>query len=408
MFTRDDYSFVRAIKADVLVNQAAQAMLPEFADVRRLLPVKVAERFVFLRKIPSLLATLSAIFDTCFWWMVYCFNVFVLLRTLWARFRIGTVRIPPSPQNVLIADVKGLYFRQLLQNVELPNKGWNWIISRSQSFPAIDLRFGKAVLYVALLSYGDVWRMFRKANRQVYLVRRCLGRDATLHAVKAMDWLLYRQALLNAMPAEAVVFMSMRDRWFFLFQSLPGIRRVLIQHGNLAVNPVRARDGRDVIPLTPYRQTTLETLYCYNRQEENAFRSIVRNIGEVRFFEPRICLTPIGHQRPSILIICCVALYAELERKIVEGIIRDRPETIVYMKPHPNYPQRSYRRYANGTGIVLIMDPFFYPDVDVVIAYHSTLATQYELLGKEVVYMSDLSLEDVLAILRRRLEADGR
>ena len=262
MFTRDDYSFVRAIKADVLVNRAAQVMLPEFADVRRLLPVKAAERFVCLRKIPRLFAILSATFDTCFWWMVYCFNAFVLLRTLWDRFRIGTVRIPSSPQNVLIADVKGLHFRQLLQNVELPNGGWNWIVSRSRSFPAIDPRFGKTVLYRGLLSYGDVWRTYKRASRQVYLVRRCLGRDATLHALKAMDWFLYRQALLNAMPAEAVVFMSMRDRWFFLFQSLPGIRRVLIQHGNLAVNPVRARDGRDVIPLTPYRQTTLETLYC--------------------------------------------------------------------------------------------------------------------------------------------------
>lgn len=182
--------------------------------------------------------------------------------------------------------------------------------------------------------------------------------------------------------------MNENDRWFFLFQTFKEKRKVMVQHGVLA---------KDLLPcITPFRQTMVDKLYCFNKTEESAFRSFVRTIGEVVYFEPRICISQLKNIGKSILLICNVVLFSKLEEEILQEIVNRHPQVHVFVKPHPAHPISFYKRLKKKIRFDLIADPLLYPDADMIVAYHSSLASDYERSGRKVVYMTDMSLGDLM------------
>ena len=396
-FKRKDYMYIRAVKADINVNTFLQKSDPAIADLKRVVPGQILHRFSVFHNHPRILDALLVVFDVCFWWLLYLVNVAFLLQFIVERIRFGRFEIPKNPDNVLIGDTLGRYFYQMLENACIPNYGSNWIIFRKRSFPSIDKKFGSSVYYIRLLRLKDLWVSFVLANRQIYLVRRCCGIEHTLHAGKAFHWYAFRQAFARNLPCREIVFINENDRWYFLFQSLKS-RRVMIQHGVLSKDAVILDKW-----LTPYKQTSVDLLYCHNEEEEWAFRKFVRDIREVKYFTPKICLSKLPSSTPSILIICNVRFYSAIEEQIVREIHERHPDVIMYVKPHPAQPVSFYRKLARAVPFKLILNPFFYPEVDIVVAYHSSLASQYESCGADVVYMTDAPMEDVLTSVFNRL-----
>ena len=192
--------------------------------------------------------------------------------------------------------------------------------------------------------------------------------------------------------------MCENDRWFFLMQTLKA-HRILLQHG------VLPKDAVSLDNITPYKNTEIEELHCYGSDEESAFRRFIWKIGDVRYFTPRIVLKDIDKSAQTVLLICNVLFYSAIEEKVIRHVADGFPGCRIYVKPHPAHPFDVYRRLAKTCPIVLVTDPYFYPRTDVVVAYHSSLASQYEEQGIVPIYHTDVSESELLGCLDKCLSS---
>lgn len=393
MFNRQDYDFIRAVKADIMDNARIQSHDPQMIGIVRQVPVQLLHKVPWFHRHPRVFCQVMKIFDFWLWWLLYLYLVFRFCASVVHVACCKRFVLPAKDVRVIFADVVGLYFHQLVENAGMVDLGGNVVIQFKRHFPQFKREYGVCVHYLRLLRVQDCLSVLPMALRQVSLVRRCCGRQNTLHAAKAYEWLLYRKSLLRACPCREVVTMSENDRWYFLMQTLPA-RIALLQHGVLSKG--------DLAKLTPYRQTSVDRLMCYNREEELAFREFIRRgVGEVSYFTPRICLSEVDRSRPTVLLICNVLYYAQLERDIVQYLVQNFPSVQIYVKPHPAHPMDSYGDMERRYRCRIVTDPFFYPATDVVVAYHSSLASQYEAAGIVPIYMSDLDEKTLLGEIDR-------
>lgn len=384
MFNRRDYDFIRAVKADIMDNARIQSHDPQMIGIVRQVPVQLLHKVPCFHRHPRAFCQVMKIFDFGLWWLLYLYLLFSALANAVRVVFMRKAVLPSVEKRVVLADVVGLQFQQMVANAGFVDRGGNCIIQVKKSFYQLDRKYGPCIHFLRLLHWRDCFSVLPEAWRQIHLVRRSCGRDCTLHAIKAWTWLAYRRALQHAMPCRSLVFMCENDRWFFLMQTLKA-HRVLLQHGILQKDPASLET------ITPYRNTEIEELHCYSPDEEAAFRHFIRKIGDVRYFTPRIVLKDIDKSVQTVLLICNVLFYSAIEEKVIRHVADGFPGCRIYVKPHPAHPFDVYRRLAKTCRIILVTDPYFYPRTDAVVAYHSSLASQYEEQGIVPIYHTDIS-----------------
>ena len=117
----------------------------------------------------------------------------------------------------------------------------------------------------------------------------------------------------------------------------------------------------------------------------------IRRIADVKYFIPEIKLQSVPHEVgiKNVLLIGCVIHFKEIEAEIIKKYSIDKKYKL-YVKPHPCFSMAFYEELIKKYNFTIIKDRNYFPDVDCVISYDSTLAYEYQLQNIEVHIHSKL------------------
>ncbi len=193
---------------------------------------------------------------------------------------------------------------------------------------------------------------------------------------------------LQKIPRETeIIFANQIDRWAVLFDRAPQKRKVLFQHGiemPEANWPTKLNNIKCVYALSEKESERLINATLSNRPEE------------INILPPTIKLTPFDIEQKNSLLIVSYPLYGlyENESKLIKGI--DSNKCHIFLKLHPGHQDISrYLDLQKEYNYTLITNNVF-PDVDNVVSYRSTLAVEYEVYNKKILYYREYTVEQII------------
>ena len=176
------------------------------------------------------------------------------------------------------------------------------------------------------------------------------------------------------------------DRWSVLLDSI-GQNNVLLQHGFV----------NEKFEL-PYKLKNLKTLYYIDEKSIDIFKNNIIDINtRVNTIQLKntLKLQSINNKNKSIFLISRPA-QLEFDIELIELI--SKLDIIIYIKPHPLFDKSPYKKaFSSNKKSILIEDDTYYPDTDIVLSGYSTLAIEYELLGKNIIWIPKESIESIKA-----------
>jgi hypothetical protein len=186
------------------------------------------------------------------------------------------------------------------------------------------------------------------------------------------------------------------DRWSVLLDSI-GKNNVPLQHGFV----------NDRFEL-PYKLKNIKTLYHIDKNSVEIFKNnIIDNNSNIDTIQLKntLKLQPVDNKDKSIFLI---SRPAQLEFDIELIKILNELDIVSYIKPHPLFDKNPYRKaFALNDKCILIEDNGYYPDVDIVLSGYSTLAIEYELLGKKIIWIPKENLKTVKEKIIKHIEGDN-
>lgn len=238
---------------------------------------------------------------------------------------------------------------------------------------------------------------------------RCLS-PWGMQTYTAFRWFLVRRAVDRL--SGPLVTTEHYDRWAVLVdRAVRECRRatdsrkllIVVQHGAMAALNEEGHIGESFLNL-PTRLRQVDELHAYNGDEAAAFQANVFALGNVSrmlkicFFKPTIELTGEAiSDRPRLLFVghpLCEFFHVEVFKKLT---IWKNIE--VYYKPHPKAPMSTSMAGINWK---IIKEEKFFPRVDLLISYPSTLVVEYENVGiPAAVHSLDASIDDLAKFISK-------
>lgn len=177
------------------------------------------------------------------------------------------------------------------------------------------------------------------------------------------------------------------DRWAYLLSSyanMKGIEVVMYQHGTVV---------GEFLP--PLKITKVDALYAYNGVEVEFFNEhIIEEICRVYYMKPTISLYPI-EERGAILLACSGSAEHHVLEVQALKLLLSSSKSKIFVKPHPNYKDLRHLKDFSCDQMNFIEDVTFFPDVDFLIHFGSTLAIEYSHSKKGVVIVHLTSLSSI-------------
>lgn len=251
-----------------------------------------------------------------------------------------------------------------------------------QQFDAFSLLSSEDMALALKLALTASAELSRRRETQVW----------TLQSYTAVRWFAARIALTKFKNCRLLIA-EHYDRWAMLADAVvrasQGMALTLVQHGALA--GLSADGGAPVGRLhfrLPNRLTSVSRLSVYDAASESVFcqdvltpECVARGV-EVRTFKPMIGLTrmnPVG--RTGVLIVGHT-LCEPLHLALMQSLSSSGVDIDVFYKPHPTAaPSNQVGRQAWR----VINERSTFPAVDLIIAYPSTLVTEYANVGVPAV-----------------------
>lgn len=210
-------------------------------------------------------------------------------------------------------------------------------------------------------------------------------------------WFLYVTAVEKVANEKTIIFCSHMDEWTVALDNFNAKRKILIQHGTMAIRHNKyGLTQQDLSYLSKqncwtynaaYKYSTVDILYSFTEDEYDLVcESILKNKPYKKISGYGISLNTIDHNKKNILIIGYYPKFNKIEELILESLQDNRFN--LYLKNHPTVDSSQYSRMLNYYHFILINENF-YPDVDIVFSYQSTLALQYQAMGKTVYFYDD-------------------
>ncbi|WP_053146556.1 hypothetical protein [Pseudomonas sp. P97.38] len=241
---------------------------------------------------------------------------------------------------------------------------------------------------LTVLNYSSflTWRDCVEALRLSFIVSSRMKRKNDLSIWKlqsytAFKWIVFYFAI-EKMPSHKFVITDHYDRWAVLVDRLVARRKVssgltIVQHGSLVGLSSTSMETTFSVKI-PTRLVSVNKLYVYNQGAAEVFRKYILSCAnrrrdlEVECFKPKISLSPVSSDF-SVLIVghaICESFHLFLYDQMVSNSGID-----FFYKPHPTVsPSREIR--ARGWHMIEQAD--FFPKVDLLISYPSTLVAEYE------------------------------
>ncbi|EBN6923652.1 hypothetical protein DX200_20725, partial [Salmonella enterica] len=205
-----------------------------------------------------------------------------------------------------------------------------------------------------------------------------------LHLYTAPSWFLIALAMNNVKGSFASS--EHYDRWAVLTDIVCKIKRkryILIQHGSLLGLKAKKIEYFNL----PYKLKSVSEIVVFNKIEFDLFSDYIlsknKNDGLiVHYFQQPFIVSSIIEKKELSVLVVGHSLCERAQLKIGERLSTLSDEIVVYYKEHPRARASEKVKRAAWN---FITDDNYFPDVDLVISYPSTLALQYQDLNKTVL-----------------------
>ncbi|WP_460159316.1 hypothetical protein [Pseudomonas sp. S3_H09] len=234
-----------------------------------------------------------------------------------------------------------------------------------------------------------------------------------LQSYTAFKWIAFYLAI-EKMSSHKFVITDHYDRWAVLMDRLVAERSkkesslTIVQHGSLVGLASTSMESSFSVEI-PTRLCNVAKLYVYNEGSAEVFRHYIlshratEHSLEVEFFKPKISLSPVSSDF-SVLIVghaICENFHLYLYDQVVSNYTVD-----FFYKPHPTV---SPSKEIKSRGWHMIEQADFFPEVDLLISYPSTLVAEYEGRGIGAV-LHPLAIKpeeycEVLSRINNKLQA---
>ncbi|MDO7895446.1 hypothetical protein [Pseudomonas citrulli] len=242
---------------------------------------------------------------------------------------------------------------------------------------------------VTVLNYSSLltWRDCAEALRLSLIISSRMKCKPTfeiwrLQSYTAFKWIAFYLAI-EKLPSHKFVITDHYDRWAVLVDRLVAEKKkaqsslTIVQHGSLVGLSSTSMETTFSVQI-PTRLRSVNKLYVYNEGAAEVFRKHILACGslkrglEIEYFKPRISLSPVSSDF-SVLIVghaICENFHLFLYDQMVSNSAID-----FFYKPHPTV---SPSREVRARGWHMIEQTDFFPKVDLLISYPSTLVAEYE------------------------------
>ena len=273
-----------------------------------------------------------------------------------------------------------------------------WILNANVQADNYRITSNKYYSVYELTSIKDLIKVCTNSFFVLFDVYRKLGSYYILFTLNSFKWLLYKSAVDKIPYDSTIYFLDHKDRWALLEDKLKVKNKILIQHGiEITSNYHKSFlsvNGSGYCFNMPYKFSTVTKVLAFSETDfKSLCLSILSNVPAKEIIGFGFALDEISHERFSVLIIGEVALYSFKEKEIIERLQNSQID--IYLKNHPKNDSSFYKRLQQSLSFNLIEGRFF-PNVDLVISYESTLASEYSSAGIEVVYHTRESIEDIV------------
>lgn len=266
------------------------------------------------------------------------------------------------------------------------------------SFPWVDVKAWPAeVKVISIFSMLTTQDLLKALILSILSTYRLVFNSETigwgLQSYTAYPWFISRLALQKINSGDFYTA-EHYDRWAVMADMLvcelkkrnASSSLTLVQHGILK-SLAEAVPGRDFLIDLKYRLNSVSNLYIYDDDSLNIFRNYILVTGRdskpvnIQYFKPTIVLSNINSgDKASILFVghpLCEDLHIALYKKL-----KIKHNISGYYKPHP---AASGAKISVDTDWNIINDKAFFPDVDLLISYPSTLVSEYSNSGVPAV-----------------------
>lgn len=241
----------------------------------------------------------------------------------------------------------------------------------------------------SLLTSEDIERARLLAIRaSAELRRRPSTRLWALQSYTAMRWFAACIALAKFTQCRLLIA-EHYDRWAVLADAIArtgqGNTLTLVQHGALAGLSANGEtpSGRLHFPL-PHPLTSVSRLSVYDADSQSVFlrdvltpKCVARGV-DVRTFKPTIELRQMNTMGRASLLIVGHTLCEPLHIALMNQLSRDGIDVEVFYKPHPTAAPGNHVARQSWH---VIDERSVFPAVDLIVAYPSTLVTEYANVG---------------------------
>ena len=334
-------------------------------------------QFSFLGKFPIVYKAVSFVFflSNRYLWMMFiypaiCIQIFsALISVLLKKKKLQNVR------STVLINASGMCFPTYKASGRKEELVIFNINEKRFSIPG-EYSSCPTFTWADLLNCKDVFSIIAEIFQQARFLHHFQKKTGeTWPVLQSFQWVLVKKALLKYTPLKTLVFCNV-DNWSYLFAGMKDVHTVFMQHGIV---------NSSLLYYFKFKWLNINEIYCYNDEQFGFFSKIIHHIGEKHFFKPRITLVPVNTAKKTVLLVGCVTLYRDIEEKLIADIA-GRKNLQLYVKPHPVFSKFFYQIMKKKHDFILIEEKDFFPDVDVVISYESTLAYQYEISGKTVYF----------------------
>lgn len=261
----------------------------------------------------------------------------------------------------------------------------------------------EAVDAVSVLSFWELFKCFFLAVNIHYRLACNAGKSEAFQSYAALDWLIVFFALIKINP-DRLITAEHHDRWAVLADSYcdpkfhfdAQLELILVQHGLEFSNTYERMVVLGFEVGLPYKLRHLGKCYVYNEVQRELFREKIISacsLGSVQFdfYSYRLPLVSTGLAGFSILVVGnvrCEDFHHELYLRLSERLVCSW-----FYKPHPAL-RSSAKIFSAGWNF--IDDKDYYPSVNLVVSYPSTLVDEYKACDIKVyVHEFSVGVEDV-------------
>lgn len=248
----------------------------------------------------------------------------------------------------------------------------------------------------------DIIRTYRDSLYCYAILIQKVGINGAFYSMTAPKYFILYYALKSLSKGSEIVFSNQKDRWALLFSSFENLQKTLIQHGTciskgrppkfldkyVTYNPEDDLYYQNI----PYKLKDINTIYAFSQLEAKYMilaehekqASIIHIIGY-----NLTTLIETNEDTSSVLIVGHYKQFSNEEIALLEFF--KNKSVHVILKTHPLVGKKPYLPLMRKYKFDLIEGNYF-PKVDFLLSYSSTLALEYEAIGVPVIYYDDIRL----------------